>query len=78
MAMGLFLCLSGSLPSVSAREPFNCPPRSSLYRSTIAIVLHLHHSLWLHLRGVDGGRYLIFCRTFWSRLRLHPLSDMFP
>ena len=48
------------------------------HHSTTATVLHLHHTLWLHLRGMDGGRYLLLRRPLWSRLCLHPLSDVFP
>ena len=78
MVMLLFSCLSGSLLSVSSEcKLFNRSSRSS-YRSTTAIVLHLHHALWLHLRGMDGGRYLLFCCIDWSRLCLRSLPDILP
>ena len=27
---------------------------------------------------MDGGRYILLRRTLWSRMRLRPLSGMFP
>ena len=52
--------------------------RSSSSHSAVATVLHLHHTLWLHLRGMDGSCCLLLRCALWSRVRLRPLSDVFP
>ena len=51
-------------------------PHHAMY-SPIAIVLNFHHTLWLHLWGMDRGRYFLLCRTFRSHLCLRPLSVVF-
>ena len=51
--------------------------RSSSHRSPIAVVLHLHHTLWLHLWGMGRGRDFLLRCALWSCLRLRALPDVF-
>lgn len=55
----------------------SCIFRSWLY-SAVAVVLDVHHPLWLHVWGVDGSSDLVFRSTLWGHLRLRSLPGIFP